>query len=546
MVWKMANDSKKELLLQGSILAVAGIIVKLIGFLYRIPMANMLGEVGNGLYGVAFGIYNIILTLSCSSLPLGLSKLISQYEIKKEYRSAYRLFRNSLILAMIVGGIFWVLIYYGADFLEMCYAKPGLAKPLRIVAPTTFVMAILGVVRGFFQGKNTMIPSAVSQIIEQIMNAIISIVAVMQFMRVYQSSADVFAYGAAGGIMGTLCGALSAFAFLLVLYLLYRPGYISRVNRSKNRHVASDMRLNKLLLMTLIPISLSQAAYQLSGTLDDLIFGNILNFKGLAVDFVTAIQGVYSTQYNLLINIPIAFASSLAVSIVPSIVASKERHDRRGIFEKVNFINKFVMVLTIPSVIGFMVLARPIISLIFAALTEHRDLSVHMLQIGSVSIVFYSLASISTAILQSLNKMREPIVNAFIGLVVHLIFVCPLLIFTEMNAYILVVGNIIFPLVICVLNERSLNRELHIHKDVKRTYIIPIIASLIMGIIVFLVYWIVDKFIGNTIVSVVVPLIIGVCSYFFFIFAFHCFSLEELYDLPMGRTIARFTGRFYR
>ena len=149
----MSTQRKNDLLRQGSILAVAGILVRLIGILYRIPMSNLLGDVGNGIYSVAYGIYSVTLTLSSSSLPLAVSKLIAQRSIQKQHQNAYRLFRVALIFSLAVGAAAALFLFFGADFLEELYARDGLAKPLRIVAPTVVVMSALGILRGFFQGK---------------------------------------------------------------------------------------------------------------------------------------------------------------------------------------------------------------------------------------------------------------------------------------------------------------------------------------------------------------------------------------------------------
>ena len=149
----MSTQRKNDLLRQGSILAVAGILVRLIGILYRIPMSNLLGDVGNGIYSVAYGIYSVTLTLSSSSLPLAVSKLIAQRSIQKQHQNAYRLFRVALIFSLAVGVAAALFLFFGADFLEELYARDGLAKPFRIVAPTVLVMSGLGILRGFFQGK---------------------------------------------------------------------------------------------------------------------------------------------------------------------------------------------------------------------------------------------------------------------------------------------------------------------------------------------------------------------------------------------------------
>ena len=213
----MSEEQKRSLFVQGSILALAGIITKIIGFVYRIPMANILGDQGNGIYSVAFGIYNIALTLSSYSLPQAVSKLISEKIAQEQYENKLRVFRRALIFALITGTTACLVLWFGAGFLEGLYARQGLSRPLRVLAPTTFIVALLGVFRGFFQGHGDMRPTAASQIFEQIINAVVSIVAAYGLTRMYAGSSEVHSWAAAGGTLGTLSGAAAALLFFAIL-----------------------------------------------------------------------------------------------------------------------------------------------------------------------------------------------------------------------------------------------------------------------------------------------------------------------------------------
>ena len=151
---------KKNMLLQGGILAGAGLITKIIGFAYRIPMSNMMGDEGNGLYSVAFGIYGIALTISSYSLPLAVSKMVSARVAKGEYRNMRTVVTNALVYAVIAGLLAMNILFFGAGAFERLYDRPGLEMPLRVLAPTTFIVALLGVFRGYFQGHGDKIGRA--------------------------------------------------------------------------------------------------------------------------------------------------------------------------------------------------------------------------------------------------------------------------------------------------------------------------------------------------------------------------------------------------
>lgn len=174
------QKKKKEsnFVVQGSILAVASIVVRIIGIAYRIPMINIIGDEGMGYYGTAFNVYNIALLLSSYSLPLAVSKMVSARLAGKQYRNAARILRAALCYATIVGAFAAAVIWFGADFFARdVFFMPYAAFALKTLAPTVWIMAYLGVFRGYFQGQGTMVPTAFSQVFEQIVNAIISVAA---------------------------------------------------------------------------------------------------------------------------------------------------------------------------------------------------------------------------------------------------------------------------------------------------------------------------------------------------------------------------------
>ncbi|MBP3926320.1 MAG: oligosaccharide flippase family protein, partial [Clostridium sp.] len=175
---KKTKRAGSNFIVQGSILALAGIIVRLIGMFYRIPLANYIGDEGNGYYSAAYNIYSILLILSSYSLPVAVSKMVSARLAKNQYRNAMRILKAALFYATIVGGLGFSALWFGADFFANEVIKmPFSSYALRVLAPTIWVMAYLGVLRGFFQGHSTMVPTAVSQIFEQIVNAVVSLLA---------------------------------------------------------------------------------------------------------------------------------------------------------------------------------------------------------------------------------------------------------------------------------------------------------------------------------------------------------------------------------
>lgn len=534
----MSAEQKNNILIQGSILAVASIMVRLIGVIYRIPMNNILGEEGNGIYSVAFNIYNTALIISSYSLPLAVSKLVSARTVKREYKNAYRIFRNAMLFALISGILAGLIIFFGAEGFEKLYVKPGLARPLRILAPTLFVVAVLGVLRGLFQGKGTMVPTAFSQILEQIVNAIVSVAAAYFFMSEHSAALDIASYGAEGGTLGTLSGALMALIVLLFVFLLNRPVFKRQIKRDRSRRRESSGLQFAYLIFTIIPVILSQTVYQISTTVDDALFGNIMNRKGFEEVLITSLQGVYNSQYILLVNVPLSIATAMASSAIPSIVASMEMKNYPMVKNKITSVIKFNMVIAFPSAVGLMVLARPIMTLLFPSLVTYQDVAVELMFYGSPAIIFFAFSTITSGILQGMNYMNLPVIHNLIALTVHIVIMVVLLNFTELGIYVLVIGNVTFPILVCVLNWIAIKRKLHYKQEIRGTFFIPLIASAIMGAAAYGIYKLTYTVIKSNPVCTLIAVFTAVVIYGGLILVLRCFKEEEIYDLPLGRKIA--------
>jgi len=540
----MGLKKNKNILLQGSILALAGIITKIIGFVYRIPMANMLGEEGNGIYSVAFGIYNVVLTLSSYSLPFVISKLVSARLAKNEYNNSYKVFKNAIKLAVVVGIIAALCLYFGSGMIEMLYNTPGLNKPLKILAPTVFVVALVGVFRGYFQGCSTMLPTAISQIIEQIANAIVSVLAIWIVIISFSSSNDMASYGAAGGTVGTFVGAFMALLFLSFLFVIYKSKLKKQIRIDKTTYVESNNKLYRLLLITILPIVFSQTIFQIAYTLDDLIFSNIMSLRGMTEAVRKSLQGVFNSQYTLLINVPIAIATAMAVSIIPNIVTLKIQGKIEEVQHEITTVIKFVMAIAFPSSVGLAVLAKQIMPLLFPSLKIYNTVAVNLLMFGSFAIVFYSLSTITSAVLQGLDFMKVPVVNAAISLVIHIVLVSVLLYITDLGIYALLIGDITFPLMVSILNWISVKKHIGYRQEITKTFMIPLFSSAVMGVGTFAMYKLAHWVINVNVIEVVIAIIFGVVIYGFMILLLHYFSEEELFNFPMGNKLAIIERKF--
>lgn len=536
-------------LIQGSILAVSGIVVRLIGILYRVPLIRIVGDEGMGYYANAYSVYQILLLLSSYSMPLAISKMVSLRIAKGQYRNVKRVLHTALIYATVVGALGAVIVWFGAEFFATrFFPMPYCVYALRTLAPTIWIMAYLGVYRGYFQGLGTMVPTAVSQIFEQIVNAIVSVVAAsilfgvgLKSNLVYENDQYANAFGAAGGTIGTGAGAITALVFLLLLMWGYRRTFRRQIRMDKSQKEESYRRITRVMIATVIPVILSTAVYNINGILDSSIFGHCLSFLGQEEEYSTLI-GVYSGKYQLLINVPIAISSALSSSLIPALTRAVAGENRNEVVDRIYMVNRFAMIVAIPSAVGLAVLAEPIHTLLFAG--SDNALSISMTMVGSLTVVFYSLSTVSNAILQGINHMNIPIRNALVSLVLHLVFLVPMVLVFHMGVYSLVFANMLFGLFMCILNWLVISKYLHCKQEVKKTFVVPAISSVCMGVAAFAVYAGLSKIAGNTIATLL-AIGVAILVYGVLLLKLRGISQKELLSMPAGRKLSKILKKMH-
>jgi stage V sporulation protein B len=536
------NKKSSNYLIQGTILAAASIIVRIIGLVYRIPLTKIIGNAGNGIYSVAYEIYGIILMISSISIPLAVSKMVSTKVAMGQRKNAFKIFKGALVFAMISGGIAAIFTFFGAGWLSNIMSSPSSMFALKVLAPTLFVSAVLGAVRGYFQGLGTMVPTAMSQIIEQIVNAVVSVAAAYFFFQIgYKKAGDdtnsllAPAYGAAGGTLGTGVGTIAALLFLLFVFYLYWNVLRKQMRRDTTRGMDTYKEIYYIMFMTILPVVLSTVVYNISNVVDQGIFNKAMSAQGFAEKQYQALWGMYSGKFRVLMNVPLSIASCLTPSMIPSLTQAMLTNNTKEAAAKVHMSFRYTMVLTIPCTVGFIVLSSPIIRLIFQ---DSDKEPARIMMLGSVMIIFYAISTLGNGILQGIDRMRVPVINALIALGLHLVLLFVLLYTFKLNIYAVIIANIFFAVIMCILNQRAISKYLGYRQELIKTYIIPSISSVIMGIAAFFVHKIITLIIGDGLLSngigTLLAIIIAAAIYVVCLIKLKGISKREIYGLPKG------------
>lgn len=547
---RMRSAQNDDFIAQGAILAVATVLTKVIGVIYRIPLANILGDAGNGFYGYAYQIYAMALMVSSLSLPTAVSKLVSAKLAAGQKRNSVRVFRCSMLFAVAVGVVITAAVFFGADAISVYAMKSPLSVyALQMLAPGLFLVAVMAVIRGYFQGLGSMMPTAVSQIIEQLIRAVISIAGASIFVDIGTRAGEKAgeellgpAYGAAGATLGTVLGALIALVFLIFVIWAYRGQMTRQYRTDRSGREDSYRHILKVLVLTAVPILFSTAIYNINQILDLTIFNHIMDAQGYVEEEYMALQGIYSGKYDTLVNVPLSIPWALCSSVVPSLTAAVATRSRKLVHEKIDQTLRLTMVITIPCGVGFLVLASPLMVLLY---NDASKTPAYLLMLGSVVVVLYGWSSISNSILHGLNHISSPAKNACIALVVHLAAFVVMMTAFKMNVYALAAGNIVFAACMCWLNQRKVHKVCGFRMNIMDTFIKPLIASAVMGIVTYAAHLALDLLIGGRWIPTIIAIFIAMIVYVVVVLKIGTLSDEDIEALPMGARLLRLCRRLH-
>ena len=531
------NKIKGGFVMQAGILALAGIIVRIIGLLYKSPLNTIIGDLGAGYYSTAYNMYTIILLISSYSIPSAIAKVISQKLALNQYINAQKLFYGAIIYVVVVGGLASILTYIFAPIL----AKGQAATVLKVFVPTIFLSGLLGVLRGYFQARKNMVPTSISQILEQIANAVISILAAYVFMRFLatpdETSQAVF--GAMGSALGTGIGVVIGLLFMVLIYLKNRRKFVADISGDTTEDVDSYKTVFKTIFAVVTPFILSTFIYNCSTSVNMTIYQNVMmEVKGFTETVTITMYGIFAYKAVTVANIPIAMSSAMSSAMLPSVASSFVKGELDKTRKQVDKAISVTMLIAVPCAVGLFVLAKPVMKLLFNQ-PESLDSASFLLMAISVTVIFYCISTVTNSVLQGIGKVNIPVIHAAVALVLQVIVLVVLLMFTKLNLYALAIAMIVYSLAMCVLNQIAVRKYLDYRINVKKTFIKPFVASVFMGIVAFGAYYGLHYMVKSNFVSLMVAVFLAVMVYFVLVIKLKGITEEELLGLPKGAMIKK-------
>ena len=532
--------SKKEnnntLVKNATFLMVAALISKIIGMLYKSPLTTLIGRESFACFQFAQNAYFILLMIASFSIPQAVSKIMSERIAFKRYRDAQRVFKGALLYAVIAGGIAALVCIFGASILvpdNMANARLA----LQMLAPTIFVSGILGVFRGYFQAYRNMLPTSISQILEQIAVATVALLASGFMVRHFANAGEdtLQRWSAAGATMGTGAGVCTAFLFMLFVYRVNHKTIAKKIKNDRVSVNESYRSIMKIILLIAAPIILSAFIYNVNGYINGVMYTSILGWKGVPNSLVKQNYAEYGF-FMTLINIPLTLASTAPTSMMPEVSAQYAIGDLEETKRKIDQATWIAMLISIPASVGLAVLAQPVTRLIFPS-TE--GVAGQLMVIGVITVILNSTSNISNGVLQAIGKANIPMINAAISLGVDIVFLALVLVFTNMGIYAVVLAMVVYALVMCVLNDRALKKYLGYKNPWRSAYFVPILASIPMGIVAVAVYKLVFVVIGSNFISLIPSIVLAIVVYFVGYLVVAKPKKEDLAALPGGTRLAQ-------
>lgn len=527
---KTNKDKKGSFIIQASVLAAASLIVRFIGFLYRLPLTELIGDRGNAIYSAGYYIYTFLLILSSAGLPAAISRLVSTRIAKGEYRNAQKIFRVSMIFAGAAGAIGMLVLFFFAEPIAKMVDSPNSVYCLQTLAPTLLIVGVMSVYRGYLQGMNIMTPTAVSQIFEQVFNAVFSVY--LAWVLVKQS----IPLGAAGGTAGTGIGALAGLIVVMIFYNRMKPEIRHNMRiEEKGIYQETTGEAFKKLVVTAFPIIAGTAVFSMTNLIDmKMVMSGLMSSGAFTEAEAEVLYGQLSGKYVTLTTFPVSISSAMATAVIPNIAMAVTVGNKKEVKRKINTALKLAMIISIPAAVGIGVLGDQILSMLFPSYPEGGVL----LKVGAISIAFLSFCQIVTGVLQGIGKIQVPVIGALLGAVVKIALNWILIRIPSINVVGAVISTDVCYLVASIFNVIMLMRYTKTRVNFSGVLIKPTIGSIIMGIGCVIGYKVISLVFGNTI-STLLTIIVAVIIYLLVMIFIRGITEEDLLSIPKGRILVR-------
>lgn len=521
------QHNKKQTFLQGAIiLLVANMMVKVIGALFKIPLQWMLGDEGMGIFSVAYQFYTAMFVISTAGVPVALSKMVSESAALGRNKEIRAIIRISGLVFITLGAICSAFLFFGANWIGDVIQNPSAVLPMKAVAPSVFFVACISVVRGYYQGKSNMMPTAMSQFIEAIGKLFLG----LGFAAVGMYRGFPVEVCTALAILGITIGEAVA-ALGIWGYYLRDPARHAHSTTNQSRTTG---QLIHSLLWLVIPITLTNSVTSLTTLVDTTMVVSRLQSVGFNLEQANELFGMYNTKAFTMYNLPQTLIAALAISIVPAIAGAITQGNRELTAKNLGSAMRIAMLIALPAGTGYFVLAKPILSMLFRG---EMDIAAACLRVLCFAIPFVALVSLTNAVLQAAGKVRVPVVTMLIGGVIKVLVNYTLVGMPQVNIYGAPFGTLVCYAFIAITNLVILRQQIRL-PGLDKLFFRPMAACIGMGAGAYLTYRVTSGILGNSI-GVILSICVAGVLYLVLLLALQALEKDDILMMPKGEKLVR-------
>lgn len=527
------NKPKKQSFLQGvAVLTAATIIVKLLGFIYKVPLQNILQERGFGYFNTAYDVYNVLLMISTTGLPVAVSRMISQAQALENYAQIRKVYSTSMKVFLTIGVVgTLIMLVFSRQLSVMVTTNENSWAAIAALSPCVLLICIVSAHRGFFQGQSNMTPTSVSQVYEAMIRVVFGLGGAWLLLKKTGS----LVYAAAGGIFGVTMGCIVA-----VIYLRIQFGKSNQILQRGGGEAKSTRATMKELLAIAVPITLGSAGLQIINLFDTMIYmRRLTGALAWSSDAADTAKGIYNFCQTIF-NLPCSLVTPITISIIPTVTAALTVKNLSGARHTEESAVRTMALITMPCAVGLAVLAEPIIRLLASNYgAESVATATPILMYLGIAVIFNSTVLLFNAIMQAHGDVTTPVVNMLIGGIVKVIVNYILVGIPALNIVGAAIGTVICYLTITILDLIAMRKTVTTRPVIFRNIVRPGLAALLMGAATVLSYRVLARLVSSNTVACLGALVIAVIAYAILVLALQCITYEDCMLFPKGEKIAK-------
>lgn len=533
---KHPKRSRSQNLVRGTLVLIGGnILVKIIGALFKLPLANIVGADGMGLYNAAFIVYDIFLVIATSGFTLAISKMVAKSSAGGDEPGALRIFSVSRRLFWGIGLSCTAVMMVGARFFAGLIGNTRAANAIFVLAPAVLFVSLMCAYRGFYQGTNDMIPTTVSQIIEAVCRLGVGL-SLSWYLKHLGFPIEIVA---AGAIVGITAGEFASTSSLALIHRFRHP------RARKARHTARSGEavgtIIRTLFATSIPIGISSLIISVINMLDNSVVMHRLQSIGCSERQANILYGCFNMAFTVF-SLPITIVSAITVSIFPVLSYAFACRDYRRVSKAAGASMRMAMIAATASTALFMSLSYPIVNLLYFRQPRDAAIAAPLLLMLGPSAVLIAMSMITTAILQAIDRLMLPMRSMIAGGIACLVLNFILVGQKSIGIYATPVGIFACYAITTALNIHAIRKSGKIHISYRHLFYRPILPAVVMGASGIFSFRLTEPQLGLLRASAF-SVLLSLVAYVIVLFLNRSIRREDLLMLPRGQRIVRVLER---